>query len=88
MAPIRQSFVVVLALSSPLSVWAQTPASPLTRAQAIQKLVDLENTGYRPAQASSLRFPFDIEAAEQRLAEKASVQPPASESIRSSEARQ
>jgi hypothetical protein len=70
MKPSRHRCVVLLALFSPLSVFAQASAPPLTRAQAIQELVDLENTGYRPAQASSLRFPFDIEAAERRLAEK------------------
>ncbi|MDR5837305.1 DUF4148 domain-containing protein [Caballeronia sp. LZ034LL] len=49
---------------------AQSPDQPMTRAQARKELEELAAVGYHPAQASSHRFPFDIEDAEARVAEK------------------
>ena len=54
----------------PVSASAQTTNGPVTRAQVLQHLADLEEIGYRSSQASSLRYPYDIEAAEARLAQK------------------
>ncbi|MGF6771876.1 hypothetical protein P3T18_004363 [Paraburkholderia sp. GAS199] len=51
-----------------LPAFAQASNGPLSREQVLRDLCDLEGVGYRPAQASSLHFPDDIEAAEQRLA--------------------
>lgn len=67
---VASASALALALALPLPASAQTSNGPVTRAQVLQHLYDLEDLGYRPAQASSLRFPYDIEAAEQRLAEK------------------
>ena len=63
-------FAVVVLACFPASVSAQTADGPVTRAQVLQHLADLEDVGYRSSQASSLRYPYDIEAAETRLAEK------------------
>ena len=67
---VASASALALALALPLPAFAQTSNGTVTRAQVLQHLYDLEDLGYRPAQASSLRFPYDIEAAEQRLAEK------------------
>ncbi|SOE83659.1 protein of unknown function [Burkholderia sp. YR290] len=67
---VASASALALALALPLPAFAQTSNGPETRAQVLQHLYDLEDLGYRPAQASSLRFPYDIEAAEERLAEK------------------
>lgn len=49
---------------------AQSPDQPMTRAQAREELEELAAVGYHPAQASSHRFPYDIEDAQARVAEK------------------
>ncbi len=70
LSPLRSTGLFAIALMFPVSVLAQSDNGPLTRAQVLQHLSDLEGVGYRPAEASRLRFPYDIESAEARLAEK------------------
>ncbi|BEU28459.1 DUF4148 domain-containing protein [Paraburkholderia sp. 22B1P] len=57
------SLIVAAALEMPSAL-----AAGLTRADVIEHLVDLENVGYRSSSASSLRYPYDAEAAQERLA--------------------
>jgi hypothetical protein len=59
---------------SPAICFAQDTPGPCTRAEVLQHLYDLESEGYWPAQASSLRFPLNIEAAEARLAARQAAQ--------------
>jgi hypothetical protein len=66
--------LLAMLMALPLTAFSQSSNGPRTRAQVLQDLYDLEEVGYRPAQASSLRFPDDIEAAERRLAAKRRAQ--------------
>lgn len=66
--------VVDLGLSPVISLAQETPG-PCTRAEVLQHLYDLESEGYWPTQASNLRFPLNIEAAEARLAARQAAQP-------------
>nr|WP_321938513.1 DUF4148 domain-containing protein [Paraburkholderia sp. J8-2] len=43
---------------------------PVTRAQVLQELVDLESVGYNPASANDVNYPEDVQSAMHRLAEK------------------
>ncbi|WP_201696570.1 hypothetical protein [Paraburkholderia hiiakae] len=52
----------------PACALAQQTPGPCTRAEVLQHLYDLESEGFWPTQASNLRFPLNIEAAEARLA--------------------
>ncbi|WP_186308041.1 DUF4148 domain-containing protein [Paraburkholderia sp. BCC1884] len=70
MKPLRTTALLAVIMAFPPVTFAQNANGPLTREQVLQDLRDLEDVGYRPAQASSLRFPYDIEAAEQRVAAK------------------
>lgn len=70
--PLYIEVLVAILTVFPLTTFAQNSNGPLTRAQVLQDLCDLEEVGYRPAQASSLHYPYDIEVAEQRLAAKRS----------------
>ena len=62
--------LVPVAVTASAPSFAQNPNGPLSRVEVLQHLYDLEGVGYRPAQASNLRFPYDIEAADARLAAK------------------
>lgn len=68
--PLRSLSVLTVVVGLPLIAFAQSSNGPLTREQVLHDLLDLEGVGYRPAQSSSLRFPYDIEAAEQRVVAK------------------
>jgi hypothetical protein len=57
-------------LAAPVLSFAQAPHGPLTRAQVVQELVDLESVGYQPSRGNESTYPDDIQAAQQRLAEK------------------
>ena len=60
----------VVLLAAPALSFAQAPYGPLTRAQVVQELVDLESVGYQPSRGNESTYPDDIQAAQQRLAEK------------------
>ncbi|QGZ63101.1 DUF4148 domain-containing protein [Paraburkholderia acidisoli] len=64
----RVAGIVLLLGGAPLHTLAQTASGPVTRAAVIEHLVDVERAGFLPTQASSLRFPFNVEAAEARVA--------------------
>jgi hypothetical protein len=70
MKPIQLCLLALLACAIADDARAQASQSGVTRAQAQEELKDLEDLGYYPTRASSLRFPYDIEAAEARLAEQ------------------
>ncbi|CAN0626375.1 conserved exported protein of unknown function [Burkholderia multivorans] len=66
-----KSFVAAAAaavlLAAPVAAFAQSSASPATRAQVIEELKDLESVGYNPARGEAGDYPNDIMAAQQRL---------------------
>ncbi|MCA7898463.1 DUF4148 domain-containing protein [Burkholderia cepacia] len=57
-------------LAAPALSFAQSAKSPVTRAQVLQELSDLESVGYNPARGESINYPDDILAAQERLHEK------------------
>ncbi|WP_063834446.1 DUF4148 domain-containing protein [Paraburkholderia ferrariae] len=55
----------------PAMSFAQTAGNgPLTRAQVVQEIVDLESVGYNPAHVNDSTYPEETQAAMQRLAAK------------------
>lgn len=64
------TFVFLMTMLMTSAVSAQSPDQPMTRAQAREELEELAAVGYHPAQASSHRFPYDIEDAQARVVEK------------------
>ncbi|HDR9498515.1 TPA: DUF4148 domain-containing protein [Burkholderia cepacia] len=57
-------------LAAPALSFAQSAKSPVTRAQVLQELSDLESVGYNPTRGESINYPDDILAAQERLHEK------------------
>ncbi|WP_407972320.1 DUF4148 domain-containing protein [Burkholderia pyrrocinia] len=57
-------------LAAPVLSFAQSAKSPVTRAQVLQELVDLESVGYNPARGEAGNYPEDIMAAQERLQAK------------------
>nr|WP_152857314.1 DUF4148 domain-containing protein [Burkholderia diffusa] len=57
-------------LAAPALSFAQSAKSPVTRAQVLQELVDLESVGYNPARGEAGNYPEDIMAAQERLQAK------------------
>ena len=57
-------------LAAPALSFAQQPNSPVTRAQVLQELIDLESVGYNPARGEVGNYPDDILAAQERLQAK------------------
>jgi hypothetical protein len=60
--------LAVSALASPALSFAQTTATPLTRAQVYADLVRVEQAGYNPAVSDDATYPADIQAAEAKVA--------------------
>lgn len=67
MKSLIQAVVVAVALAAPVAVFAQTNA-PVTRAQVRAELIQLEQTGWRPAAGADPHYPEDIQAAEAKVA--------------------
>jgi hypothetical protein len=63
-----QAVVIIAALATPLSCFAQQSNSPVTRAQVRAELLQLETAGYSPAKRDNATYPADIQAAEARVA--------------------
>ncbi|WP_175823913.1 MULTISPECIES: DUF4148 domain-containing protein [unclassified Burkholderia] len=63
MKSLVSAVVAAVALSASFGAFAQ---STVTRAQVRNELVQLENVGYKPSQASP-HYPADIEAAQARV---------------------
>nr|WP_249172927.1 DUF4148 domain-containing protein [Burkholderia vietnamiensis] len=57
-------------LVAPALSFAQSAKAPVTRAQVLQELYDLESVGYNPALGDAGNYPDDLMAAQQRLAAK------------------
>ncbi|RQS36339.1 DUF4148 domain-containing protein [Burkholderia sp. Bp8992] len=57
-------------LAAPALSFAQQAQSPVTRAQVLQELIDLESVGYNPAHGEADNYPEDIMAAQARLQAK------------------
>ncbi|KVU85795.1 hypothetical protein BGV56_15700 [Burkholderia ubonensis] len=57
-------------LAAPALSFAQSAKSPVTRAQVLQELYDLESVGYNPSVGDAGNYPDDIMAAQERLAAK------------------
>ncbi|MBN3858609.1 DUF4148 domain-containing protein [Paraburkholderia sp. Ac-20340] len=70
---LRTALVSMMAVIPAMS-FAQSVQSvqngPLTRAQVIQELVDLESVGYSPASGNDVNYPDDVQAAMLRLQAK------------------
>ncbi|EEF25671.1 DUF4148 domain-containing protein [Paraburkholderia caribensis] len=60
---------ISVVLTIPAVAPAQSANQPRTRAEVLRHLAESENAGYRPGEASGLRFPYDIETANARLAQ-------------------
>ncbi|KLU22956.1 hypothetical protein EOS_27900 [Caballeronia mineralivorans PML1(12)] len=58
--------VLAVALAAPVASFAQDANAPVTHAQVVADLVQLENVGYRPA-ADDIHYPAGIQAAEARV---------------------
>ena len=67
MKSLIQAVVVAAALAAPVAVFAQSN-QPVTRAQVRAQLVQLEQTGWRPAAGADPQYPGDIQAAEAKVA--------------------
>ncbi|KWE97438.1 hypothetical protein WL82_24385 [Burkholderia ubonensis] len=59
--------LIVAALIAGDAASAQTPA-PLTRAQVLEELYELEAAGYNPSAGDQGTYPADIQAAEAKVA--------------------
>ncbi|RXV67155.1 DUF4148 domain-containing protein [Burkholderia stabilis] len=57
-------------LAAPALSFAQSAKSPVTRAQVLQELIDLESVGFNPARGEVGNYPEDIMAAQERLQTK------------------
>ena len=69
MKSVIQTVVVAAALIAPAISFAQANV-PKTRAQVRAELVELEQTGWRPAAGNDPHYPDDIQAAEAKVAAK------------------
>jgi hypothetical protein len=69
-AMLRAALVSMMAIVPAVSFAQSANNGPVTRAQVIQELVDLESVGYNPASANDVTYPEDAQRAMRRLAEK------------------
>ena len=68
MKSLIQAAVVAAALVAPAVSFAQQSNAPLTRAQVRAELVELEKAGYNPANANTVDYPTNIQAADANAA--------------------
>ncbi|MCC8396693.1 DUF4148 domain-containing protein [Paraburkholderia sp. MMS20-SJTR3] len=66
MKSLIQAVALAAALAAPAISFAQTE-QPVTRAQVIDEVKQLEQAGYNPATARDPQYPADIQAAEARV---------------------
>jgi hypothetical protein len=69
-AMLRTALVSMMAIAPAIAFAQSIQNGPVTRAQVLQELKDLEAVGYNPSQASNANYPNDIEAAMRRLEAK------------------
>ncbi|WP_183730431.1 MULTISPECIES: DUF4148 domain-containing protein [Paraburkholderia] len=67
---LRTALVSMIAVIPAMSFAQSNHNGPLTRAQVVQELVDLESVGYSPASGNEVNYPDDIQAALRRLEAK------------------
>lgn len=59
--------IAIALFATPVASFAQQSATPLTRAQVREELVEVEQAGYRPI-GNDPDYPVDIQAAEAKVA--------------------
>ncbi len=69
-AMLRTALVSMIAVIPAMSFAQSIQNGPLTRAQVVQELVDLESVGYSPASGNEVNYPDDVQAAMRRLEAK------------------
>ncbi|WP_321786237.1 DUF4148 domain-containing protein [Paraburkholderia sp. J94] len=69
-AMLRTALVSIMAIAPAIAFAQSIHNGPVTRAQVLQELKDLESVGYNPSQASNANYPNDIEEAMRRLEAK------------------
>jgi hypothetical protein len=69
-AMLRTALVSMIAVIPAMSFAQSIHNGPVTRAQVVQELVDLESVGYSPASGNEVNYPDDIQAALRRLEAK------------------
>ncbi|WP_310633438.1 DUF4148 domain-containing protein [Paraburkholderia sp.] len=69
-AMLRTALVSMMAIAPAIAFAQSIHNGPVTRAQVLQELKDLESVGYNPSQASNANYPNDIEEAMRRLEAK------------------
>jgi len=57
----------MIAIGPAISFAQSIHNGPVTRAQVLQELVDLESVGYHPAMANEVNYPGNVQAAMRRL---------------------
>lgn len=57
----------MIAIAPAISFAQSIHNGPVTRAQVLQELVDLESVGYHPAMANEVNYPENVQAAMRRL---------------------
>ncbi|MGF6384674.1 DUF4148 domain-containing protein [Paraburkholderia sp. CNPSo 3155] len=67
MKSLVQAVVIAVTLAAPVAVFAQSN-QPVTRAQVREELVQLEKAGYNPGRWNPNTYPYDVQAAEARVA--------------------
>jgi hypothetical protein len=67
---LRTALVSMIAVIPAISFAQSVQNGPLTRAQVLQELVDLESVGYSPASGNDVNYPDDVQAAMLRLQAK------------------
>jgi hypothetical protein len=67
---LRAALVSMMAVVPAISFAQSVQNGPVTRAQVLQEIVDLESVGYNPAVPSNVMYPQDVQDAMRRLAEK------------------
>lgn len=72
MKSLTKTIAIVALFAAPIVAFAQTEAT-VSRAQVRAELVRLENAGFDPA-ANDLDYPTQLQAAEKRVQQGASVQ--------------
>lgn len=67
MKSLFKAVAIAAILAAPVVSFAQSSQQPVTRADVRNQLIQLEQAGYNPANASDPEYPSDIQAAEKRV---------------------
>ncbi|QBR00142.1 DUF4148 domain-containing protein [Paraburkholderia sp. 7MH5] len=69
-AILRTALVSMIAIVPAISFAQSIHNGPVTRAQVLQELADLESVGYNPAMGNEVNYPENVQAAMRRLEAK------------------